>query len=58
MKTIEINFEDFLITTDKTKMDILAIHNFLSNYSVWSDNVPLEKVKVAIDNSLNFGLFH
>lgn len=58
MKTIEINFEDFLITTDKTKMDILAIHDFLSNYSGWSDNIPLEKVKDAIDNSLNFGLFH
>ncbi|MFV8325247.1 GNAT family N-acetyltransferase [Flavobacterium sp. ZS1P14] len=58
MKTIEIKFEDFLITTDKTKMDIVAIHDFLSNYSGWSNNIPLEKVKAAIDNSLNFGLFH
>ncbi|WP_244153834.1 hypothetical protein [Flavobacterium xinjiangense] len=53
MKTIEINFEDFLITTGKTKMDILVIHAFFSNYSGWSDNIPLEKVKVAIDNSQN-----
>lgn len=58
MQTIEINFEDFLITTEKAKMDIIAIHDFLSNYSGWSDNIPLEKVKVAIDNSLNFGIFH
>ena len=58
MKTIEINFEEFLITTDKTRMDIVAIHDFLSNYSGWSDNIPIERVKGAIDNSLNFGLFH
>lgn len=58
MKTIEINFEDFIITTDKTRMDIVAIQNFLSNYSGWSDNIPIERVKGAIDNSLNFGLFH
>ncbi|MFV8324930.1 GNAT family N-acetyltransferase [Flavobacterium sp. ZS1P14] len=58
MKIIEVVFEDFLITTDRNKMDITAIHEFLSNYSGWSDNIPLEKVKISIDNSLNFGLFH
>lgn len=58
MKTIEITFDDFTITTDKSKMDIVAIHDFLSKYSGWSDNIPIERVKTSIDNSLNFGLFH
>jgi N-acetylglutamate synthase-like GNAT family acetyltransferase len=58
METIEVNFEDFIITTDKTKMDVLSIHDFLSNYSGWSDNISLETVKISIENSLNFGLFH
>jgi len=58
MKIIEITFDDFTITTDKSKMVIVAIHDFLSKYSGWSDNIPFERVKTSIDNSLNFGLFH
>ncbi|MCC6180238.1 MAG: GNAT family N-acetyltransferase [Bacteroidia bacterium] len=57
MKTIEITFDTFSITTDKSKMDITAIHDFLSKYSGWSGNIPLDRVKTSIDNSLNFGLF-
>ncbi len=58
MTPIEIKFDDFTITTDKSKMDVVAIHDFLSKYSGWSDNIPFERVKASIDNSLNFGLFH
>jgi GNAT superfamily N-acetyltransferase len=58
MKIIEQSFGDFLITTDKAKLDIVAIHDFLSKYSGWSDNIPFDRVKTSIDNSLNFGLFH
>jgi len=58
MEIIEIAFENFIITTDKSKMDVAAIHDFLSKYSGWSDNIPFERVKTSIDNSLNFGLFH
>jgi len=58
MEIIEIAFENFIITTDKSKMDVTAIHDFLSKYSGWSDNIPFERVKTSIDNSLNFGLFH
>ena len=58
MKITEYSFGDFLITTDKSKLDIVAIHQFLSTHSGWSDNIPIERVKTSIDNSLNFGLFH
>jgi N-acetylglutamate synthase-like GNAT family acetyltransferase len=58
METIEQTFGEFFITTDKTKMDVTAIHDFLSKYSGWSDNIPFETVKISIENSLNFGLFH
>lgn len=58
MEIIEITFDNFTITTDKSKMDIAAIHDFLSKYSGWSNGIPFDRVKTSIDNSLNFGLFH
>ena len=58
MKIIELEFDNFLITTDKSKMDITAIHDYLSKYSGWCDNIPFDIVKTSIENSLNFGLFH
>ena len=58
MKIVEQTFGEYLITTDKEKLDIVAIHDFLSKHSGWSDNIPFDRVKTSIDNSLNFGLFH
>ncbi len=58
MEVIDHAFGDFLISTDKTRLDIVAIHDFLSKYSGWSDNIPFERVKTSIEHSLNFGLFH
>jgi len=49
---------DFKITTDKSKLDLLVIHDFLSNQSYWNKNISFDKVKTAADNSLNFGLFY
>lgn len=58
METIQVKFGDFIITTDKSRMDIFAIHDFLSNHSGWSNHIPFERVKASVENSLNFGLFH
>ena len=58
MEIVEAKFENYLLTTDKSKMDSVAIHDFLSNHSDWSKNIPFEIVKTSIDNSLNFGLFY
>lgn len=58
MEIIESTFEKYTITTDQSKMDIIAIHEFLSKDSGWSTNISVEKVKISIENSLNFGLFY
>lgn len=48
----------FLITTDKSKMDLKVIHNFLANESYWSQNIPFDTFRRSVDNSLSFGLFY
>lgn len=58
MQSIEINFGEYQISTDKAKMDVDAIHDFLSNHSDWSRNIPKELVQRSVEHSLNVGLFH
>ncbi|MBX9782478.1 MAG: GNAT family N-acetyltransferase [Chitinophagaceae bacterium] len=58
METIEKTYGDFFITTDRNKIDIVAVHDFLSNHSGWRDDMPFERFKTCVDNSLNFSLFH
>ena len=57
MKHIEQTLGEFLISTDKAKLDLNAIHDFLSTKAYWSLNIPKDKVKLAIENSLCFGMY-
>lgn len=57
MGAIEIAFGDYLISTDKEKIDVFAVYDFLTNHSGWAIGIPLSKVRDSINNSLNFGLF-
>jgi N-acetylglutamate synthase-like GNAT family acetyltransferase len=45
-----------IISTDKTKIDLLRVHHFLSE-SYWAEGIPIELVKKSIDNSLCFGVY-
>ena len=49
---------DFFLTTDPSQLDLEVIHDFLANQSYWSGNIPFEKVKTAVENSLNFGIYY
>lgn len=46
---------DYLLTTDRTAIDVGAVHAFLEQ-SYWTPGVPLEVVQRALAHSLNFGL--
>ncbi|RPI74951.1 MAG: N-acetyltransferase [Desulfobacteraceae bacterium] len=46
----------YTISTDKSKLDLRVIHDFLRN-SYWAQNIPYETVVRAIENSLCFGLY-
>lgn len=48
---------EFIITTDKSKLDRELIHRFLREESYWAQNIPRDLVDLAIDNSLTFAAF-
>ena len=45
-----------LVSTDQTKLDVDAVHAFLSR-AYWCEGVPREIVERALCNSLCFGLY-
>ena len=45
------------ISTDKSKLDVHLIHDFLSNQSYWANDRSLERVRQSIDHSLCFGVY-
>ena len=48
----------YSISTDKSRLDLSAIHHYLSNISYWAKGIRLEQVQKAIDNSLCFGVYY
>lgn len=49
--------EEFVISTDKLRLNIELIHDFLSHTSYWARGRSLELVRRSVENSLNFGVF-
>jgi GNAT superfamily N-acetyltransferase len=54
---IECTRNGFTISTDKARLDVPAIHDFLAHSSYWARNVPLSTVQKSIENSLCFGIY-
>jgi GNAT superfamily N-acetyltransferase len=48
---------NYLISTDKSKIDIDYVHGFLSQ-SYWSSGVPMKIIKKAMKGSLCFGVYY
>lgn len=46
-----------MISTDKSKLDVAAIHDYLCNRSYWGQGRTIETVRKSIDNSLCFGMY-
>ena len=49
--------DEYTISTDRNRLDIPVIHDFVSNQSYWAQGRTTEVVQRALDNSLNFGLY-
>lgn len=57
MNELIVHKDVFCISTEKAKLDLHAIHYFLSTEAYWSLNIPFDKVETAVANSLCFGLY-
>ena len=51
-------FSDYIISTDKAKIDVQLVHKYLCNESYWSKNIPLDIIKTSIENSVCFTLLY
>lgn len=49
--------ENFILSSNKEKLQPLRIHNFLSTHAYWCLGIPLDVVKKAIQGSICLGLF-
>jgi GNAT superfamily N-acetyltransferase len=55
--TFSTERDGFTVSTDPDRLDIAAIHDFLSNKSYWAQGVPLATIEKALAHSLCFGLY-
>ena len=54
--TQEWRLGEYIISTDKHRLDLRAIHSFLTR-SYWAEGIPFEIVEKSIEHSLNFGVY-
>ena len=55
---MEVTRDVFLISTDRSRLDIDAIQLFLENDSYWARTRTPEQTRTAIENSICFGVYH
>jgi GNAT superfamily N-acetyltransferase len=49
---------DYVITTNKQKMNVETIHQYLSQESYWAQNISIETVTRSIEHSFCFAILY
>jgi GNAT superfamily N-acetyltransferase len=49
--------DQYTISTDRSRLDLVLVHDFLCRTSYWASGRTIETVQRSIENSLTFGLF-
>jgi GNAT superfamily N-acetyltransferase len=49
--------DDYVISTEKSRIDMPFIHHFLSTQAYWCLNIPMDTVRRSVENSLCFGVY-
>ena len=50
--------EDYLISTDPSRLDLPWIHNYLTNDAYWAHGISFQVFQKSVENSLCFGVYH
>lgn len=58
MKPITLHKNEYEISTDRARLDLAFIHDFLENQSYWAKNIPFDVMKRSVENALCFGVYH
>jgi GNAT superfamily N-acetyltransferase len=54
---MEWTHDGYTISDDRSRLDVDAIHRYLSEESYWARGIPRERVERGLRNSLCFGLY-
>jgi len=57
MSEIEASLKGYAISTDKDRLDVAAIHKYLSESSYWAQGRSLTAVRTSLEHSLCFGAY-
>jgi len=57
-KIIDQSRDDYLISTDPSKLDLGVVFDYLTNESYWACGRPRDVFDRSIENSLNFGIYY
>jgi len=57
MEVMEFKRDGFVISTDRSRLDVDSIQKFLAEDSYWARERTPEQTKTAIENSICFGVF-
>ncbi|MGD0724251.1 MAG: GNAT family N-acetyltransferase [Spirochaetia bacterium] len=57
LQHLECRLGNYLISTNREKLDLRVIHEYLSHHSYWAQGRPRDVVNRSVENSLCFGLY-
>ncbi|MCP4537290.1 MAG: GNAT family N-acetyltransferase [Chloroflexi bacterium] len=57
MPIVEHHHENFSVSTDKSRLDIDLVHEYLSQSSYWAQGRPFDVTQKSIEHSFCFGVY-
>jgi len=58
LQPLEFKREDYLISTDPSRLNLPWVHNYLTNDAYWARGIAFPVFQKSVQNSLCFGVYH